>query len=349
MQKLRSNHLRTKNFAEIATRSILAIEAYYAEIEQVLEISKIQRPNLILNIDEIPNFPKMLNLTEFLSRNQEIDVSENAYHEKLQKVLGAEEDNLRFLNDKICQILDDHKRLVLQNQEKLLSESLQKESALQQANYLQKKFQDIERTNLINLEETKLKYEKSEFESKNNYLIEVKDLRSKISIQSADIANLNSELEQTKSQWKLEVAEIHKLYENKLDDLSNSINHQSSFHKQKIQELELSFHGRETQLLIELDKLQTEDSSVLKNLRENVERLQIKVQDLRDVLKAVCERTNPLFDRFAGKEDIAEDFQRRKDELAEFATNETWEHYSELLTELEFIGYAFSKMSTDND
>ncbi|CAG9321411.1 unnamed protein product [Blepharisma stoltei] len=349
IERLKQSHIITKNYAALVTRLVLLLEAHYSNISDLLENSKEKRPNLMISENEIQGFPRFQVNAEIISKCSEIEFSESTYLEKIQKLFDAEEDNLKDVNEQISRIIQENKTASKRCHEQILNEISQKEMVYKELDLTKKRMQDIDTEYKIKIEELKLAWERSEIETKNSYFSEINELKTKLSIQNEENSKLTQELGEIKNRISLETSEIHKLYENKLEDLNNSILHQTSFHKQKIQELELSFHGRESQLLNQLDKLQTEDSSVLRNLRENIERLQVKVQELRDVLKAVCDRTSPIFDKFAGKEDIAEDFARRKEEISDFAENDSWEHYSELLTELEFIGYAFSKLSTDND
>jgi hypothetical protein len=140
------------------------------------------------------------------------------------------------------------------------------------------------------------------------------------------------------------VLNLKKSHQNALEELSHKL-----ANSKKINELEMSFHEKESKLIGQLDKISTEDASVLKNLREKLERLQQKNQELREVLKAVGERVKIVFNEFVDKEEIGEFLIQRKVDINDLHSNKVWGLYVDLLAEIDFIGYSLHKIQGDND
>lgn len=212
-------------------------------------------------------------------------------------------------------------------------------------------------------ENRKLQWEIEENEKKIERIEEEYRIRcEKTVIEQRRIAS--KELEESKSVLKLqdakyskEIEEIRENYEKQLrflEDEKNYIleNMTSSIktsHKQELKELEQSFRVKENELLEELDNITNTDPPVLQSLRETIEALQVKVQDLREVLRAVTERTNSLYGKYAYKEDNLNEFLSRKEEISNISENKAWQQYSEVLTQLDFMALSFKKISSDNE
>lgn len=199
-----------------------------------------------------------------------------------------------------------------------------------------------------------------------NYSTELNKFESEVSGLINKAQNLEKELE--KSQEKIrtfslenqnlskqisQVTEKHQEYLNKLESEYQSKIEQILSHNlndsKKITDLEMSFHEKENLLIGQLDKLTTEDASVLKHLREKLEKSQGKNQDLRGVLKSISERTSIIFNEFVEKEEISEHLLQRKIEISEKKNCKVWQYYSEMLAEMDFIGYSLHKIKGDND
>lgn len=129
----------------------------------------------------------------------------------------------------------------------------------------------------------------------------------------------------------------------------SQISRHSITESKKLNDLEMSFHEKEIILIDQLDKLSLEDASVLKDLREKLEKSQTKCQELRTVLKAVNEKVEGLFNEFIDKEEISQHFAQRKSEIFESRCGKTWGNWVDLFVEIDFVGYGLYKLKGDND
>ena len=114
-------------------------------------------------------------------------------------------------------------------------------------------------------------------------------------------------------------------------------------------DLELSFYDKDTKFVGQMDKLINEDFSVSNHLREKLEKSRLKNENLRTVLKAVSDRTSIIFDEFVDKYEIFDHFIQRKQEIEDSNDSKTWHYFSEMLAEIDFIGYSFHKVKGDNE
>ena len=152
------------------------------------------------------------------------------------------------------------------------------------------------------------------------------------------------------------INELNNKHQESLENLENNykgmllqITSHNMNDSKKITDLEMSFQEKETQLMGQLDKLTNEDASVLKHLREKLEKLQSKNQDLRNILKAAAERSSIIFNEFVDKGEISEHLAQRKNEIIENNDSKSWNYYSDMLVEIDFIGYSLHKLKGDND
>ena len=203
--------------------------------------------------------------------------------------------------------------------------------------------QEMKRKLELSEEESKINYEKSLIEMRRTCAKEIDTLKSSFKIQEAKKLK---EIEELKENYEREIRYLEEEKSYAIENLSASI---KTCHKQELKELELSFRAKESELLDELDMAANTDSPILQSLRENLEKLQVKVQDLREVLRAVSERSNSLYQKYAYKEDNISDFMARKQEVANISQNKAWQQYAELLTQLDFMAAAFKKLTSDNE
>jgi chromosome segregation ATPase len=191
------------------------------------------------------------------------------------------------------------------------------------------------------------------------FTIEVSNLSKNIETMQKYIKSDKENVTQTKLENEKLTSQLNslkKIYEDSFENLENEYKSRLSYATQtnlkdskKISALEMSFQEKETQLIGQLDKLSNEDASVLKHLREKLEKLQIKNEDLRGVLKAVCERTSIIFNEFVEKDDICGHLSQRRQEIINSNENKIWHYYSDILAEIDFIGYSLHKLRGDND
>lgn len=204
--------------------------------------------------------------------------------------------------------------------------------------------------------EKKLQQKIDQFEEKSRETYQ-KQLDEARKLSSKEIEDLKATLKSQDSKKNKEIQEIRENYERELrqiedekgfviENLSASIRNS---HRKELKDLELSFKVKESTLLEELDMAANSDTQVLKTLRENLEKMQIKVQDLREVLRAVTERTSALFQKYAFRDELEGEFLDRKDEICKICESKAWKQYSELLTQLDFMGLAFKKLGADNE
>ena len=220
------------------------------------------------------------------------------------------------------------------------------ENKLQIANLIQdydRKTRDLQRKIESFEEETGLKTEKNTIELRRTFAREIDELKTSFKISEA---RKNKEIEELKEKYEKEIRFLSDEKNYALENLSYSI---KNSHKQELKELELSFKAKESELLEELDLAANTDSSVLASLRENLEKMQIKVQDLREVLRAITERCCSLYQKYAYKEDLDAEFIARKEEISRISDNKAWQQYSELLTQLDFMSLSFKKITADNE
>lgn len=163
------------------------------------------------------------------------------------------------------------------------------------------------------------------------------------------IGRLNSEhkqeLERLRESYESEIARNKQLARQQEDT------QQFAFQK-RLGDLETTYQQRERELLGELEKVASEDSSVVKGLRESNEKLQYKVEGHRVVLKGLSDRVHQVYVAFCMKgllELTEEDFSRRKNEVSGLFHYEVWQDSVEVLAEADFIGYFLNKLSGDND
>ena len=138
---------------------------------------------------------------------------------------------------------------------------------------------------------------------------------------------------------------LESTYQAKISQISKH----SMTESKKLNDLEMSFHAKEVNLIDQLDKLTLEDASVLKDLREKLEKSQKKSQELRTVLKAVNEKIDGLFNEFIDKEEISQHFAQRKSEIFESRCEKTWGDWVDLFVQIDFVGYGLYKLKGDND
>jgi hypothetical protein len=210
-------------------------------------------------------------------------------------------------------------------------------------NQADKKIKELQKKIELLEEDSNKKYEKALIEGKKNYNKEIEDLKGTIKSQESKKAK---EIEEIKQNYEKEIKFLEKEKNFALDSLSASL---KSIHKQEIKDLESSFRAKESELLQELDMASNTDSSVLKTLRENLERVQVKVEDLREVLRAINERTESLYQKYAYREESVPEFLERKDEISRISDSKVWRQYSETLAQLDFMALSFKKLTSDNE
>ena len=174
---------------------------------------------------------------------------------------------------------------------------------------------------------------------------ELSKLTEKVNSLTQENQTLSVQIENMQETYEESLQKVENNYQLKLQQI---LNHNLNDSK-KFTDLEMSFQEKETQLIGQLDKLTNEDASVLKHLREKLEKLQTKNQDLRNVLKSVSERTSIIFNEFVDKEEILDHLTQRRDEISDRSENKTWQYYSDMLAEMDFIGYSLHKLQGDND
>jgi hypothetical protein len=192
-------------------------------------------------------------------------------------------------------------------------------------------------------EEQQEKLEKILNEAKKSYL---KDLEEQKNLLKSFENKKNREIDDLRERYEKELRILEDEKNFTIENFSASI---KNSHRKELKDLELSFKVKENSLLEELDMATNSDTQVLKTLRENLEKLQIKVQDLREVLRAVCERSTSLFQKFVLRDEIEAEFLDRKEEVCHISDNKIWKQYAELLTQIDFMGLAFKKLSSDNE
>lgn len=162
---------------------------------------------------------------------------------------------------------------------------------------------------------------------------------------SCENLKLKTTSERLQKNYEESVQVLEKNYQSKIASLSNCNQNEA----QKFNELEMSFHEKESILIGQIDKITVEDASVLKDLREKLERSQSKNQNLREVIKSILERVSEIFEEFIDKEEIHEHYIRRKNDVFESRCGKTWGNYADLFVEIDFIAYALHKLKGDND
>ena len=162
---------------------------------------------------------------------------------------------------------------------------------------------------------------------------------------SCENLKLKTTSEHLQKTYEDSIQVLEKNYQSKIASLSKC----NQTEAKKYNELEISFHEKESILIDQLDKITVEDASVLKNLREKLEKSHLKNQDLRNAIKSIMERVSGIFDEFIDKEEIHEHYSRRKNEIFESRCGRSWGNYADLFVELDFIGYALHKLKGDND
>lgn len=186
-------------------------------------------------------------------------------------------------------------------------------------------------------------YEKLIEDGKKSAEKEIEALKNAIKAQES---KKNKEIQEIKDRYEREIRNLEEEKGLAIENLSASIRNS---HRKELKDLELSFKVKESSLLEELDMATNSDTQVLKTLRENLEKMQIKVQDLREVLRAVTERTSSLYQKYAYRDELEGEFIDRKEEISRISDNKIWKQYSELLTQLDFMGLAFKKLGADNE
>lgn len=277
-----------------------------------------------------------LNIASFLSK--QVNFKQNRDHFQLSLLSNCNQ-MTNLLNSDFQQVKETFQSYLPEILQKSKSESiiLSLQSELSESREkLKKSIQSVE-------EDLKSKYEKSLSDLKQKYSKELEDQKSLIkSLESRK----NREIEEVHEKYErqLRLIEDEKTYT--LENLSASI---KNSHRKELKELELSFKAKENSLLEELDMATNSDTQVLKTLRENLEKLQIKVQDLREVLRAVSERSTALFQKYVFRDEIELEFHDRKEEICQISDSKAWKQYAELLTQLDFMGLAFKKLGNDNE
>lgn len=162
---------------------------------------------------------------------------------------------------------------------------------------------------------------------------------------SCENLKLKTASEHLQKTYEESIQVLEKNYQSKIASLSKC----NQTEVKKYNELEISFHEKESILIDQLDKITVEDASVLKDLREKLEKSHLKNQDLRNVIRSIVERVSGIFDEFIDKEEIHEHYTRRKNEIFDSKCGRAWGNYADLFVEIDFIGYALHKLKGDND
>ena len=316
LARLRASHNITKSFAESLAWSA----------QKLNQISKKMNNNLGLESTHF-TAPEFFHF-EVTSQMRELSDFKPLESEQ-KELLRSVTSSIDYQTEEIEKALE-HLNNLQEKVDSLKNQLKQKDQECQKASQLLKEEQTAHERTLKDAKKSQeveeLKYQVFSFQKENN--------------------ELKSQLETARQ----EVQEVTSDYENKIQELSTTYKDTSFSNQRKVEELECSFQERESKLLAELEKLQTEDSTVLKNLRENNDRLQTKVQGFRQVLKAITERVSGCYNQFAQKDqEIANYYTERKREFVELSQCEIWRYYAETLAELDFIGYMLNKLSADND
>jgi hypothetical protein len=162
---------------------------------------------------------------------------------------------------------------------------------------------------------------------------------------SCENLKLKTASEHLQKTYEESIQVLEKTYQNKISLISKN----NLTDVKKFNELEMSFHEKESILIDQIDKITVEDASVLKDLREKLDKSHFKNQELRNVLKVLVERVSTIFEEFIDKEEINEHYVRRKNEIFEARCGKTWGNFADLFVEIDFIGYALHKLKGDND
>ena len=119
-------------------------------------------------------------------------------------------------------------------------------------------------------------------------------------------------------------------------------------HTEILQEERKSHENSENQLRARLQQLTEEDSEMLKELRERLEKAEMRDTIFRDVLRAVFDKAHAVYKKFAGTNSEWNGELRKRREAAERTLGPEAEQYVDQLVEVEFLTYFVQKLDSDN-
>ena len=97
-----------------------------------------------------------------------------------------------------------------------------------------------------------------------------------------------------------------------------------------------NFKAREEELIGNLEKHTKEDSVMIKELREKIERCERKEESFRSILKSIGERLSDVFNSYIDR-DKQLIYWRRKQELESISPDIIWQNYCDILAQIEII------------